>query len=171
MALKVYVDNDVVSTLRRKDPTRPEYAAILELKDRSDRGEITVFVSEVHDRETAPLRDDRKQAQQEVLALLSKAVFVEDQRLVGFSNILSSRTSLVWPLHEEEPTAKRLREIGLDRFDAHHVMVAIQNGCAVFATCDSRTILKYREAVEAEFPILLMRPSEFIQRYPAPSQA
>ncbi len=80
------------------------------------------------DREAAPLRADRKQAQKEILALFPKAVLVEDQRLVGFNNILSWRTMLTWPIHEEEPIAKRLREIGLDRFDAHHVMVAIQNG-------------------------------------------
>ncbi len=126
--MKVYVDNDVISTLRRQDPTRPEYGAILRLKAQSDSGEIMLFVSEVHDREAAPLRADRKQAQKEILALFPKAVLVEDQRLVGFNNILSWRTMLTWPIHEEEPIAKRLREIGLDRFDAHHVMVAIQNG-------------------------------------------
>jgi len=58
--MKVYVDNDVISTLRRQDPTRPEYDAILRLKALSDSDEITVFVSEVHDREAASLRADRK---------------------------------------------------------------------------------------------------------------
>lgn len=49
--------------------------AILQLKRRSDRGEITVFVSDVHDREATRLRADRQQAQQEVLAIFPKAVF------------------------------------------------------------------------------------------------
>jgi hypothetical protein len=69
--VKVYVDNDIVSTLRRRDPSRPDY----ELKRRSDRGEITVFVSDVHDREATRLRADRQQAQQGVLAIFPKAVF------------------------------------------------------------------------------------------------
>jgi hypothetical protein len=73
--VKVYVDNDIVSTLRRRDPSRPDYDAILELKRRSDRGAITVFVSDAHDRETTRLRADRQQAQQEVLAIFAKAVF------------------------------------------------------------------------------------------------
>ena len=45
-------------------------------------------------------------------------------------------------------------------------MLAIHNRCAVFVTCDQRTILRYRAEVEAELPIQLMKPSEFIQRYP-----
>jgi len=150
------------------DKIRPEYAAILELKDRSDRGEVTLFVSEVHEREAVPLREDRKQAQKELLAFLPKVVFVEDQRLVSMDSILSNRGGprVVWLRHEEEPIARRLQKIGLKRLDAHHVMVAIKNECAVFVTCDFKTILKYRQAVEAEFPILLMRPSEFTQHYP-----
>ena len=66
---------------------------------------------------------------------------------------------------EDDPVATRLREIGLDRVDAHHVMLAIRRQCDVFSTCDEATILKHRAQVEAEFPILLMLPSEFIQRY------
>ena len=170
MALQVYVDNDVVSTLRRHDPTRPEYAAILELKARSDRDEITLVVSKVHDREAARVPEVYRREQEAFLALLPKVEFVDDHRFYGFNDIdLGHRGYISNPLVADDPTAKRLREIGLDRVDAHHVMVAIQNGCVVFVTCDSRTILKYREAVEAEFPVLLMRPSEFIQRYPEPS--
>jgi len=36
----------------------------------------------------------------------------------------------------------------------------------VFVTCDENTILKYRTQVEAESPIRLMLPAEFIQRLP-----
>jgi hypothetical protein len=96
-------------------------------------------------------------------------VFVDDQVLDGFNTFESAGSMFVSPRHEAEPIAKRLREIGLDRTDAHHVMLAIQNECAVFATCDRKTILRYRVEMEAECPICLMRPSEFVQRYPASS--
>ena len=69
------------------------------------------------------------------------------------------------PLIEDNAVAQRLREIGLDRLDAHHVMLAIKRECDAFFTCDEATILKYRTLVEAEFPVRLMLPSEFIQRY------
>jgi hypothetical protein len=44
-------------------------------------------------------------------------------------------------------------------------MLAIKRECAAFVTCHEATILKYRAQVEAEFPIRLMLPSEFIQRH------
>ena len=69
------------------------------------------------------------------------------------------------PLIEDDAIARSLREIGLDRLDAHHVMLAIRRECAVFTTCDEKSILKYRTQVEAAFPIRLMLPSEFIQRF------
>lgn len=167
MVVKVYADNDVISTLRRQDPTRPEYDAIVRLKALSDSGEIEVLVSRVHDREAAALRSDRQQAQHEILALFPNAVFVEDQWLEGFNTFQSGGSMFVSPHHEENPTAQRLWKIGLDRTDAHHVMLAIENGCAVFATCDRKTILKYRAEIENKFPIRLLLPSEFVQNYPA----
>ena len=83
--VKVYVDNDIVSTLRRRDPSRPDYDAILELKRRSDRREITVFVSDVHDREATRLRADRQQAQQEVLAISRRRCFARWRTSSGIS--------------------------------------------------------------------------------------
>jgi hypothetical protein len=170
MELKVYADNDVVSTLRRWDAPPLENAAIRQLKGRSDSGEIALVASAVHDREAARVPEVHKAAHEAILALLPKVTFVDDHRLYGFNNVdLGQRGYISSPLVEDEPTSRRLQEIGLDRVDAHHVMLAIRSGCAVFVTCDERTILKYRAAVEAVFPILLMRPSEFIQRYPVPS--
>jgi len=72
---------------------------------------------------------------------------------------------VTYPLIEDDSVARRLREIGLDRLDAHHVMLAIKRECAAFVTCHEATILKYRTLVEAEFPVRLMLPSEFTQRY------
>ncbi len=69
---------------------------------------------------------------------------------------------IVSPRIEDDPVAKRLREVGLDRRDAHHVMLAIRSKCVVFVTCDEETLLKYRTEVEAEFPIRLRLPSELV---------
>jgi len=170
MTLRVYADNDVVSTLRRWDAAPLENAAIRQLKDRADSGEIALVVSAVHDREAARVPKDYKAAHEAILALLPKVTFVDDHRLYGFNDIdLGHRGYISNPLVEDEPTSRQLREIGLDRVDAHHVMLAIRSGCAVFVTCDDKTILKYRAAVEAVYPVFLMRPSEFIRRYPARS--
>ncbi len=57
------------------------------------------------------------------------------------------------------PTSRALRKPGLDRTDAHHVMLAIREHCKFFITCDARSILKYRNDIEAEFPAIKLRQS------------
>jgi predicted nucleic acid-binding protein len=64
--------------------------------------------------------------------------------------------------------AVRLRDIGLDEKDAHHVMLAIESQCDWFVTCDEATILNrnagaVKAAIETEFPpIKLMLPSALV---------
>jgi len=91
------------------------------------------------------------------------------KRLDGFNIFASAGSLFVSRRHDEDPIARQLRQIGLDRTDAHHVMIAIQNGCDALVTSDQATILKYRRAVEAQFAIRLMRPSEFVQRFTRPA--
>ena len=45
-----------------------------------------------------------------------------------------------------------LRQIGLDRTDAHHLMLAIRAECDIFLTCDKKTILNQRCEIESKFP-------------------
>jgi hypothetical protein len=167
-ALRVYADQVVISTLRRWDQRPEENKEIAVLKDWHDTGRITLVVSAVHDRETATPEQYREE-QAKILALFPRVEFADDHRLIGFSTMYAGPGGrggfTTHPLIEDDAVARRLREIGLDRLDAHHVMLAIKRECAAFVTCDEATILKYRAQVEAEFPMRLMLPSEFIERY------
>jgi predicted nucleic acid-binding protein len=166
--LKVYADQNVVSALWRQDQRREENAAILVVKEWSDAGRITLVVSDVHDRER-PLPEQYRDAHEAIRAALPRVEFADDHQLYGFNTVYSGPGStggfITHPLIEDDKVARRLREIGLDRLDAHHVMLAVKRECAAFVTCDEATILKYRTQVEAEFSIPLTLPSEFIQRY------
>jgi hypothetical protein len=82
---------------------------------------------------------------------------------LGTPGSVSPSGFTTYPLIEDDPVARRLREIGLDRLDAHHVMLAIKRECAVFVTCDEATILKYRAQVDAEFPIRLTLPFKLVR--------
>jgi hypothetical protein len=170
--MKVYMDNDVVSALRRWDHSPQENDAIRQIKERSDADEIVVLVSKVHDREAARIPSPvHRREQEEILADWPKATFVEDQWLGGFNFFGSGGSLIVSPRHEEDPVTQRLWQIGLDRPDAHHIMIAIRYKCDVFVTCDERTILCHRDVLQAEFPpILFMLPSELVQRYPRASE-
>jgi hypothetical protein len=59
---------------------------------------------------------------------------------------------------EDDHISATLRGIGLDRTDAHHLMVAVRAECDVFLTLDKRTILNRRTEVEVQFPVRLMDP-------------
>lgn len=165
--MKVYIDNDVVSGFRRRDLKPDQLAAIDVMKALAD-GTITLVVSAVHDREAALLPEQYREEQMKILALFPRVEFADDHLLEGYSALgVPARQGFIsTPRMEDDSVASRLREIGLDQRDAHHVMLAIKRECVAFVTCDEATILKYRTQVEAEFPIRLMLPSEFIQRYP-----
>jgi hypothetical protein len=161
---RIYIDNDVVSGFRRRDLKPDELAAIDTLKALAVTGSISLFVSAVHDREASPLPEQYRQEQQKILAAFPTVEFADDHRLLGFNTMYSGPGGrggfTTHPLIEDDVAARRLREIGLDRLDAHHVMLAITRECAVFVTCDEATILKHRAAVEAASPIRLMLLSE-----------
>ena len=164
---RIYIDNDVVSGFRRRDLKPEELSAIDTLTALAVTGSISLFVSAVHDREAAPLPEQYRQEQQKILATFPAVEFAEDHRLLGFNMVYSGPGGtggfITHPLIEDDTVARRLREIGLDRPDAHHVMLAIRRQCAVFVTCDERTILNHRGAVEVVFPIHLMLPSELLR--------
>ena len=164
--MKIYADHNVVIALHRQDQRPEENEAILLLKEWRDDGHITFFVSAIHDRETAP-PEQYREAQAAMLALFPRVEFADDHLLYGFNTLLAGHGGrsrfVTYPLFEDDAVARRLREIGLDRLDAHHVMLAIRRQCVVFITCDEATILNRRALVEAEYPIRLMLPSALVR--------
>lgn len=55
-----------------------------------------------------------------------------------------------------------LRTLGIEEMDAKHVAIAIHNKCDYFLTRDQKSILNYRDKIEASFSIKLRRPSELL---------
>jgi len=164
---KVYADLNVVAALDRPDQRPEENEAIRVLKAWSDGGCITLVVSAVHDREKAP-PEKYSEERQRILGSLPKVEFADDHELLGFNTVYSGPGGTLGfvtsPLIADDAIARRLREIGLDRLDAHHVMLAIRRQCDAFATCDENTLLKYRTQIEKEYSIRLMLPSEFVRQ-------
>ena len=174
-SVRVYADHVVVAALWRWDQRKEENAAIHMLKEWSDTGQITLVVSDVHYRER-PLPEQYRHAQDAILAVLPRVEFVEDHQLIGFNTMYSGAGGrggfTTHPLIEDDAVARRLGDIGLDRLDAHHVMLAIRRQCVVFVTCDEKRILRHRTRIEAEFPpIRLMLPSELVKRLPNPDDS
>lgn len=163
-AMKAYLDNNVVCALAKDDVDAAESAALDSLMELADSDALCLQTSRLSldEMETCSKPEKLKTARRFYRAL-EKGKFIEDHTLLGFHNQWDRTGGTSCPLIEDDPYSTELRRIGLDRTDAHHVMLAIRNGCDYFVTCDARSILKYRAAVEAKYPtIKLVRPSELV---------
>lgn len=162
--MRAYLDNSVVSAIV-KDDMPAESAALMQLLQASDAGKLEVVTSEVTRREIELLEGQHRRNVEVVYRLLKRVRFIEAQELVGSHSMGGTWGFLAWGQIENEPVWAALLQMGLDRTDAHHLMVAIRSECEVFLTCDERTILNRRGQIEAQFPIRVMRPSDLVREF------
>jgi predicted nucleic acid-binding protein len=165
--MKAYLDNSVVSSFARNDNPK-ESDAILQLSNLHKADKLDLVTSSLTLEEIRKLDNVQNAAQdrwilQIVYNLLKDVPHVEDLTLVGFHNDWHRYGGVSNPLFEEHPISKNLREIGLDRMDAYHLMQAIYNECDIFVTCDVKTILRYCVEIQKQFSaIRLLKPSELV---------
>lgn len=163
----VYLDNDALCAIVKEDMQPMENAALKRLFELFEQGKLRLRTSKVHEKEIDNYEGPYKPEIEELCRKLKKVPFVEDHELHGFHSQWDARGGVSVPLVSDHPVSRKLREIGLDREDAHHLMLAIA-ACDVFLTCDRRDrrghhgILKRASDIEAEFPIRVMGPSEFV---------
>ena len=162
--VKVYIDHNILSARTKQDMPDAEQDAIDKLSELSRQGALDLRVSELHRREFTAAEFPAKADVAEDYGSLPKVTFIEDHHLLGFNTVsdyLGGFTSS--PLIEDDEYSVQLRKHGLDRTDAHHVMLAIRDDCSVFLTCDERSILRHRKQIEQAFPsIRLLKPTELV---------
>lgn len=161
---KPYLDNCIVSAVVKGDFPK-EKEALEWLLNLYDTGKLDLWTSKVTLDELE--RHGMKEERDEMKALfdrLQRVPFVEDHKVLGFDSKWDHLGGVSNPLVEDDRDSRTLRQVGLDRTDAHHLMLAIRAGCDVFLTLDARTILNRRAQVEGQFIIRLMTPSEFVRR-------
>lgn len=169
--MKVYLDNDVVSDQGRKlspgefaalnKPLKVELAALNKLLEIEKTGKIVLVTSEVTRREIERAGSSKSKIVR-VYELLSKVLLVEAHNHAGEASYWDEHGGWSNPIFQDDSLWLRLLELGLHDIDAHHLTVAIYAGCDIFLTRDRKTILNRKSEVEAEFPIRLRCPSEFL---------
>jgi predicted nucleic acid-binding protein len=164
--ITVYLDTNITSRLAKADMTQPVRAALVNIVELFSQGKLDLVTSDLSKKEidklnSLPNIDRDKWNLDVVVSLLKKVPFVEDHKLLGFNSYWDRFGGYSNPIIEDDAISAALRGIGLDRTDAHHLMVAIRAECDVFLTLDKRTILNRRTEIEAKFPIRLMDPEEF----------
>jgi len=159
--MKVYLDNNVVSALGRDD-TPQESTSLSAVLQAFDAGTLDLCTSKVTGDEIEKYKGDKKRFVEFIYRLLKKVPYVESQKLLGINVYVDRYTCINSPMIENHPIWARLRAIGLDQVVAHHVMLAIKAGCAVFLTCDRR-LLNRASHIEQEFKIRIIRPSDLVK--------
>jgi len=162
--VRAYMDQDVLSALVKHDMPKEEDDSALERLTRlSHDGRITLFVSDVHGREIQPFTFERKEEVEQLYANSPKAPFVDDHTVLGGATVGDQYGGSVWyPLVADHPTSRKLREMGLDRTDAHHLVIAIQHGFKIFLTFDKK-IRHHRVEIEKAFQIRVLTPTELVR--------
>ncbi len=160
--MKAYLDTDIVSAIA-KDDYADETDALDKLLELSSAGNLELVTSELTRREIDAYKGQHRKGVARVYLLLKKVPFVEDHTLLGIHSQWDRYGGVSYPLMEDDPISRDLRQMGLDRTDAHHLMLAIRAGCHVFLTCDENTILRLRPQIQNRFQIRLLKPSELVQ--------
>ena len=159
--VRAYLDTNIVMAIA-KDDYPEESEALDKLLELSDGGEVEIVASELTRREIEPYKGEQSKNIQRVYRLLGKVNFLENHRLLGFHSQWDRYGGVSYPLIEDNPISSALRQMGLERNDAHHLMLAIRAECEAFLTCDEKTILSRRATIEDRFPIKVMKPSELL---------
>jgi predicted nucleic acid-binding protein len=159
---KAYLDFNIIVSIA-KDGNDGEMPAIDRLLELLDEAKVTLVTSQVAGDELKNYQDAAKAAAQRRTYLrFAKVPFIQDQTVLGFHNQWDRWGGVSYPFVGDDPVARSLRDIGLDRTDAHHVMLAIKSGCDYFVTCDGKSILTRKANVEARHRIKLVKPSEVV---------
>lgn len=166
--MHIYLDTDVISGIAKADFEPKENQALRNILDRFEKGEFALVTSKVAKEEIDKCKHDQRKDITKVFEQLEKVQFVEDHLVKAFHNDNHARGGASSPLVEDDPISSKLRDIAIDRTDAHHLMIAIRSRCAFFLTHDG-TILKKGKEITAEFGIMVAKPSDFLNSRPLPA--
>ena len=167
--MKAYFDNTVISA-KVKNEFPEEIMALSELLKMSESGTLELVTSEITLREIEQYLGERKDDMKDFYSLFKRVPLIEDHTVLGFHSQWSSQGGGSYPLVQDDPISSSIRKIlkrkkNKNRPDAHHLMVAIKGReCDVFLTFDWKTILRYREEIEEQYAIRVMRPSELLRK-------
>ena len=160
--MKAYLDNDMVSSIARGDMPGDVEGALMQLLELGAGGRLEIVTSELARREIERYEGQDQRILNIVYLLLGKVQFVEDHKLLGFQSQWDERGGISYPLIEDHPISAALRRMGLQRTDAHHLMLAILARCDAFVTYDGG-ILHRGAAIERDFHIRVLEPSVLVE--------
>jgi hypothetical protein len=152
---KLYLDNDVVSSLARDDlPSQSD--ALDRLLAAYEKGNLQLVTSELTLGELQKVPKQYRAPLDHVYRRLAKVPIVRWEDVIFITNDGMNN----WPSFDRDPLYKDLNALGLGMIDGQHVYVAAKTGCEVFLTCDGG-ILHRAATIGQLCGLAVQRPSEF----------
>lgn len=163
--MKVYLDNNTVSARTRQDLKTPEQEALNKLlaPPYEERTEVVTSRESWREQERTKHAQLRKRLKN---ARTDTKIVANDHRILGFSHQADQLGGFItYPLVDDivdENIFTWLRNKGLEKDDARHLMYALCNACDVFLTTDD-DFLNLRESLAAQYPTIRIRnPAELL---------
>ena len=163
--MPIYFDNDVASTVSRRDRDASDLAAVDKLLELGRSHAISIATSRQSTREMerAPAAHQRQLKS----GLGEMAITPDDHRVLGSHTLTDLYGGCICnPLVTDivdEGLYSKLRGAGLKDDDAKHLMYASHNHCDRFLTWD-RNFLSRRSTLRALCPSLqIQAPNEFVR--------
>jgi len=160
----IYLDNDVFSAIAKADMPHAVMNAISTIVDLHIDKTIKLTTSKVTLREFTNYNGPHKAAMKLIYDQLQKVDFIEDHEVKGFNWQWDRTGGVANPEVADHPVAAELRSILAARIDAHHLMIAIEEQCEVFLTCDCG-ILHNANEIQAKFGIKVLKPQDYILNF------
>ncbi len=162
--ITVYLDNNIVSAISRRDLPETELHAIDQLLDMKRSGTLVLISSRqsFREMERAPSKyqADLKEGFSDLI------VTEDDHRVLGFHTQIDPFGGCISnPLVADivdEVLYLDLRTLGLDEDDAKHLMYAVHNGYQQFLTCDNGILRRRTELEKLCGSIHIQKPSELV---------
>ena len=152
---KAYLDTCIVSGLAKEDLPQSEQVALLEIL-RLHKAETIQLVTSVVVKEEIDKIPVEHRGKHEVIYNLLANIAISRVSWTDSGLLLRGvgGGTRVDPLYSE------LKRLLPDEFDVQHVFQAIKSGADYFVTTDSRTILRYSEALQSKYGLRAITPSE-----------
>jgi hypothetical protein len=160
--MNAYLDTDVVSAIF-KDDNRDESAALDRALRAFNDDHLNLVTSDDTRKEIDNHKGSPRAGIEQIVRLLRRVPHVDSHQLLRTQNCGHSKTRTNSTIIGDDPTVRRLRELGIGPSDALHLMVAIKAQCDIFLTCDRGVLHRSRE-IQADFQIEPMKPSALCAR-------
>jgi hypothetical protein len=162
--MKVYLDNNVVSSIVKDDNKSQSYA-LTRLLEAYEQHKVEVVTSEITLEEIKRCPECFRPPLERTFRLLEKVPVVRWDELMGMNCYGDKYTWINTPMIQNDPLYDALLSQGLEAVDARHVFVATKQTCDVFLTCDNtrRTgILRRAAAIKKLCGVVVQKPSELV---------